>query len=430
MPLDFGSRFLRGELLMKTPLIPGPDSHVLRRQTLQKLETVYRDINRAALVNSHPVNLEVAIESLKGVCERSIHTVSAAEHDTALLVACTDAVNSLRSILIPMLGMIVRASNLRLAFELYYPLRRMTWALFGEKTALLLASNWNYYPDTHVGHTFPLVIIGLPAIDSSNALIVPLAGHEFGHNLWDDQGLSSEFDSRVNEALRQVCQRDEAGGLLTEMLGKSHLEANGQPRWDSLEVKSFVSTLTSVVSAQLEEHFCDALALRLFAESYLKALCYLCVPGPQGRDDRYPPLTDRLRHLQQFAREIRVDWCVSELACTIGIERSTVRGRLVRLLVDTLAPAVQRCARRLATDRRMPLRNRNRVDQISRQFRNLVPVGGKQTLTDIINAAWQVSDDLETARSLKFEPERWRELVNQMALKTCEVTEYHERLDS
>jgi hypothetical protein len=78
----------------------------------------------------------------------------------------------------------------------------------------------------------------------------------------------------------------------------------------------------------------------------------------------------------------------------------------------------------------MPLRNRNRVDQISRQFRNLVPVGGKQTLTDIINAAWQVSDDLETARSLKFEPERWRELVNQMALKTCEVTEYHERLDS
>jgi hypothetical protein len=57
-------------------------------------------------------------------------------------------------------------------------------------------------------------------------------------------------------------------------------------------------------------------------------------------------------------------------------------------------------------------------------------LGGKQTLTDIINAAWQVSDDLETARSLKLEPERWRELVNQMALKTCEVTEYHERLDS
>src|SRR5262249_3465899 len=90
----------------------------------------------------------------------------------------------------------------RNSFEVFGPLLRLSRDLLEPKVAtaarqtrLVLSSEWDYSPFVY-GEMSDLpgfVLIGLPAPESSNPLLLSLAGHELGHSLWAKSGGTNKF---------------------------------------------------------------------------------------------------------------------------------------------------------------------------------------------------------------------------------------------
>ena len=90
-----------------------------------------------------------------------------------------------------LLGFVLRSTNIRNSFEIFDPLLRISKCLLGPDARLVLSSEWSFSPFTF-SQVFPelpgFVFIGLPASESNNALIIPAAGHELGHTVWQLKG--------------------------------------------------------------------------------------------------------------------------------------------------------------------------------------------------------------------------------------------------
>ena len=103
---------------------------------------------------------------------------------------------------VPLLGFIIRSTNVRNAFEIYAPLQRLCQSVLEPSvspskrtTRLILSSEWTYQPHVYPEKDFlpSYVLIGLPAPESSNPLLLPLAGHELGHSLWRAHTLGNDL---------------------------------------------------------------------------------------------------------------------------------------------------------------------------------------------------------------------------------------------
>ena len=94
------------------------------------------------------------------------------------------------------LGIIVRSSSTRNAFEFYSSFLSLCRKALDENCKLILSSEWDYIPFTFPQNLQELpnfVIIGLPASESDNTLVFPVAGHELGHSIWLKEKLQSKF---------------------------------------------------------------------------------------------------------------------------------------------------------------------------------------------------------------------------------------------
>ena len=85
------------------------------------------------------------------------------------------------------LGLLLRSSNIRNAFELYFPIKILSSELIDQTAAVVLSSEWNFSPFTYpvaLPELPEFIFIGIPASECQNPLILPLAGHELGHVVW------------------------------------------------------------------------------------------------------------------------------------------------------------------------------------------------------------------------------------------------------
>jgi hypothetical protein len=101
---------------------------------------------------------------------------------------------------LPVLGFIIRSTNVRNAFELLDPLQVISNSILEGRPQLLLSSEWDYvpfaYPQT-LEDLKSFVLIGMPASETSSALLVPLAGHSgFGNDIGPD-----DLVDRVGDAV-------------------------------------------------------------------------------------------------------------------------------------------------------------------------------------------------------------------------------------
>ena len=118
---------------------------------------------------------------------------------------CSISLKKLQTYL-PLLGFILRSTNVRNAFEAYPPLLRLARRLLGADTQLILSSEWDFIPVIyHSIRALPkYVLIGFPAPESSNPLLIPLAGHELGHSVWkspENQPIRESFDEKINNGI-------------------------------------------------------------------------------------------------------------------------------------------------------------------------------------------------------------------------------------
>ncbi|MCX6645777.1 MAG: hypothetical protein NTY09_05400 [bacterium] len=173
---------------------------------------------------------------------------------------------------LPRLGFLLRSTNVRNAFEIYGPLCRLANQLLSPHLAsresrvqMVLSSEFNYSPFLD---PYPLlddfVLIGFPAPESSNPLLIPLAGHELGHAVWRKAGFENRFLSRVQQIVvkRIIDKKVDYVQLLADMKadGLDFAKLKDAPE----DFFKYMEPAINWAMSQAEECFADFVGLRLF----------------------------------------------------------------------------------------------------------------------------------------------------------------------
>ena len=121
--------------------------------------------------------------------------------DESTIYAVSSEITKNIAVNLPFLGFIRRSTNVRNAFEFYGPILLLARKLLQDDTKLIIASEWDFAPFTYPQrneHLKDFVLIGLPASESANVLIVPLCAHELGHHVWrNSSGVQSSLKSLI-----------------------------------------------------------------------------------------------------------------------------------------------------------------------------------------------------------------------------------------
>jgi hypothetical protein len=379
------------------------------RDALLQLETVFQ--GQRALLNKLTAKSSAAV--VKNACSQSL----------AYLFNYT-----------PFLGFILRATNVRNAFELYAPVFRLARKLLGDTTKLLLSSEWDYSPFVFMPTSdLPdCVLIGVPAFESANPLLVSLAGHELGHNIWNQQALGTKYDSMLRTEVLKAIKAQFWSEFETwyPKATQANLETSMFAKQAWLPAHAFAKR-------QLEETFCDMMGLRLFAEAYLHAFAYLlspCVPGE--RTPLYPTITTRVENMLHAAGPLGVTPPVEY--ANLFEQQLPPSNPVMKLLasiadvaVKPLVDAVISEARTIADSKGLPVRSPAMIDSIVADLRRVMPADGTASLAELVNAGWILFHDTELWQDIpQIQPEDRPRVLNDLILKSCEVREFNERISA
>jgi hypothetical protein len=338
---------------------------------------------------------------------------------------------------LPFLGFILRSTNVRNAFEIYTPLQRLAWNVLGPKAQLLLSSEWDYSPFVYTQDPLlpGFIFIGIPAHESSNPLVAPLAGHEMGHALWADVVETSlwhpAFLSRLKASiLEKINERWDAFRTLHPDIQKR----------EDLETELFATAAWAPAFAwarrQSEEYFCDFVGLRLFGESFLFAFAHLLFPVLEGRRAlHYPNMMRRVRFQVQAARQFGIKPPIDYELWFKDREEPSDEDRHEKFLVeladsaaDQLAPDLIGHANSLIKQSGLPdwsteearMKHRATVQRIYDDFLLATPAEGTGHIAHILNAGWKAAMDKVPQVPDHVPQQVLRELI----LKSLEVLEF------
>lgn len=346
---------------------------------------------------------------------------------------CRLALESLFSYL-PLLGFILRSTNVRNAFEAFAPIRRLAGTLLASpahalspEISLLLSSEWDYSP--FVYDSIPalphFLMIGLPAPESSNPLLLPLAGHELGHALWRVNRLNTEFLPQVNDAVIAAIQA--RWGDYEKLFAT--LGSPDDLRTSLFDLENW-QPASAWALAQAQETFCDFSGLLLFGAGFLNAFAYLLSPALGRRSLTYPPLRDRAMNLVWAARHMGittpnayVDLFDPEDAPAIS-RRDTFRLAIADAALLSVREILLERAKGLIHGAGLTLPSSKEVNVVLGSFKRVVPAENVGSLVAILNAAWAAfhKEDLWSDLPDVF---LQRDLVlRELTLKSLEILEF------
>ena len=209
---------------------------------------------------------------IREVLERHVSILSKLPPDKTPSIVkglCAEALTDIFTYL-PLLGFILRSTNVRNAFEIYGPLLRLARRILRGDTKLILSSEWhNYSPFTY--RSIPalpnFVLIGFPAPESANPLLIPLAGHELGHTVWRVNSCASRYRKQIENTI--------IAGVELHIKEYQDLFPNQNLKQGDAQNNIFVRQTIAHPTAwslkQAEEFFCDFLGLYVFDQAYLHA---------------------------------------------------------------------------------------------------------------------------------------------------------------
>jgi hypothetical protein len=182
----------------------------------------------------------------------------------------------------------------------------------------------------------------------------------------------------------------------------------------------------------LEEVFCDYTGLYIFGESYLYAYDYFLAPGSSARSAAYPRGGARVRFLLDAARKLGIE--PDPVLFARWRDASTQIGYEADLMQITDA-AVERTVSYLWSLTTARLKEFGvtpndtlAVDRVLRNFCNGVPDGDGASLSEIVTAGWRYLRDQDGLPSEEDDPHF--EMLNELMLKSIEVSEYRPRLST
>lgn len=358
------------------------------------------------------------------------------KHDPKILKdKCAHALTLINNCL-PLLGFILRSTNVRISFEVFSPLHRLARTVLGDDVRLILSSEWLYSP-----HIYPeiralpgFVLIGFPAHESGNPLLIPLAGHELGHHVWPKikDNILPEISIREQLATIIKSQWADFKGPL-ELLDKS---PDNLTEW--LFFHPISSMVSNWVSRQCEETFCDFFALGIFGKSYLYAFAYLLSPKFNcPRSVNYPNMKVRAQNLVTAAGKlgIEVPSGYSDMFEDLPIPDNLSKENRF-LLLNLADKALEDFIPKLINAAKDKIKKLSAAkaskdsERIFKRFENAVPAENCKNITDILNAAWRAYENEDFWKKVKQLRKKKDKVLKNLVLKTFEVFEYEQRVRS
>lgn len=322
------------------------------------------------------------------------------------------------------LGFILRSTNVRNAFEMHFPLKRLVQQAVDPDARLIVSSEWNFVPFTYP-MTLDLLpdfaLVGGPAPESGNPLIIPLAGHEIGHSAWRTHGGKEQVSPGallcIDKALDANPERRDA--LLEELKKFGH------------DIEYLQNACLFSAMRQLEEVFCDQFGLYVFGEAYVYAYDYFLAPGGGVRTAGYPSARDRVRYLLDGAKILGV---AVDAALFSSWQESATRVSLdgeILFFADQAVDASVAKVRSLAFD---ILRSKDvacpepaAIAKVDQAFQAQIPDCSGSSLAEIVSAGWRY---LRRKGGLSTEADlAEHDMLCELMLKSIEVSEFKLRVD-
>lgn len=329
------------------------------------------------------------------------------------------------------LGFILRSTNVRNPFELHYAVKELIKRTLGEDVSLLISSEWSYVPFTYPMNADQLpgsILIGTPAPESGNPLLIPLAGHEVGHSAWRVYAFGPRYAPLVSDAVTQELDRN---AKVMSALEKA------QPM-GALDKERIVDQCSDHIMQQLEEVFCDLFGLFLFGPAFIAAFDYLLGPGGYNRTLDYPSDQQRMVFLAAAASDQQIEldpemvdvWTVAQ-----PLKADRAEAEVIDAVMGQLVPQMQQDL--FATIGRSGARppKADVIDNVLDAYRRGEPYPERVELGESVSAGWKRLRqlDVETFDG-KDHAERERnrarsyKVLADLVLKTVEVAEYHDRV--
>lgn len=198
---------------------------------------------------------------------------------------------------LPLHGIFTHAADLRNSFELHYSLRLLSTCLLNRDPRLVLSAEWQWSPFQYIAYPSYITdytIIGMPASESANPLVYPVAGHEIGHKIWAEFFMKDQLKDHIGKNLISVVERTakEYKEIFRKDFGKEK----------DLISTQFVESCMNFISRQSEELFCDFIGISVFGKSYFYAFEYLLSNlYHRERTFFYPSMRSRVKFHVRFA---------------------------------------------------------------------------------------------------------------------------------
>jgi len=356
---------------------------------------------------------------------------------------CKLALKALASY-IPILGFILRSTNVRNAFEIFIPLLNISRKLLepdidvNQSTVkLILSSEWKYSPHMFVFHQTQFqqpqildgfILIGLPSYESSNPLLIPLTGHELGHAIWKIKKLENDFRVIISKAVEKHIKIhwDDFPDEIKKIPNTAK-KTDRESKTENLFVLPTKERATSFALKQTEETFCDFIGLNIYGTAYLQSFAYLFAPKLPGRRSlKYPNEVKRTNNLVkaagQYGFEVPVDYQsnfedrkdpelfkIDQLSITIA---DTVFDQMVQIAIDK--------AETILSETEVQRPDDKAIQEIYERFKSAVPFQNCNSISEILNAAWKAYEepDFWSQEPLRENKDK---ILKELTLKNIEI---------
>jgi hypothetical protein len=333
---------------------------------------------------------------------------------------------------LPVLGFILRSTNPRNAFEVHGPLLRLAREIVKPDVKLISSSEWDYSPLTYLGitHLPNYVLIGSPAHESDNPLLLPLAGHELGHSIWATKDFASKFGATIVAKIVGDIKLSwvKYQSFFPDVASPAMLETDifAQQTW---------STAAEWGMRQAEETFCDFVGLRIFGESYLHAFAYLLAPKYQGvRSVLYPNLVKRVDNLIKAAAGYGVVVPGGYKSEFEDLPEPNSFDRQQTYLLSLADAASSSVTDSLLTEAKSVIdgslsipASDAKVAEIFKDLQAVAPATNAGCLANILNAGWRAFHDAKLWEDI-HQIESKEKTLKELMLKSFEVFEYEQLL--
>lgn len=409
-----------------------------------QLESILKEIESiecAEFPYSHSKDGLLKLKKIYNGHLSNLYSLTDSNSPEAVESVCVSAMKGISST-IDLLGFILRSTNTRNAFEVYAPLLRLSKNIVNIDTKLIVSSEWSYSPFTYISYETlsGFVLIGLPATESSNPFLIPLAGHEIGHTIWAEKNLKKIFDDLLTKSI--VC---EIGKNWKEYAAIFPGERESDLGMELFPAKWKEAHIWSM--RQVEEVFCDMIGLRLFGFAYLYAFAYLLGPLTNTqRSVKYPAIRDRALILIEAANKwgIRIpeDYIdffpeknktngLGRKGDSDGDEEMDRRVAYLLRLADSARRSIVReifaPAESVVSDDFVVDVDGSSVIDVMKCFQIMVPPLKCEGISIILNAAWRGLLEKDFFKNKNYNSNK-KEYLSELILKSMEILEIEERL--